>query len=346
MPDIKLEDGMWIDVIESGKKFYSMLNKALKNATYITMVKKHIAPKFELVFKDQYYDDSRRYTSAYEKYPALYEKYANDKRILTNFLLNPGKTEKMLSLFGLDNVRDFAEEFKLSLIQDRTGSYAYTYNPFSTYSIDYLLKEFTFDYRCFRDYVLYQSVRMEYGCNMEKFWQDWYDTLKMQQRMYGKIKEKYPDDLPTYHQKLSYKSIINQEQIDAARLERVVEKLSKYDMKVDDFIFMCPKSQQDMTEEATQQANCLASYIQKYINGESEIFFMRKKDEPELSYITIERYKGDKGYELRQIYYACNKSVSLNDRNIAEKWIARCEKIDKGEKIKDEEKIRVSPTAN
>lgn len=327
MPQISLDEDMWIDKIEGGKKFWSLFTKALKNEKYIAMVKKHCAPKFESVYSTKW-SSPDRYTRCWSAYPNLYEQYVNEQRILSNFLMNKDLTSLLIETFGLDNVRDFIEEFKLSLIQDKTANpsgYSYSANPFGSYSLTYLLKDNIFEYKRFRDYVLYQSVRMGYGCSMDKFWQEWKDTIDMQRRMYGKIKEKYPEDLPLYHQQLSYKSIINQEIIDAACLKRTVDKLSKYDMTIGDFIFMCPKSQQDMSDEAQQQANCLASYIKKYVNGESEIFFMRKKDEPETSYITIEK----NGYDLRQIYYACNRHVSEEDRKVAEEWLKRCEKIDK-----------------
>ena len=330
MPDITLGDDMWIKTIITGKRFYDNLKEALECEDYITMVKKHCAPKFEKIFKKYGSGKNAKEIECYKKYPKLYEQYVNDERILRDFLLNHAVTAKLVDIFGLNNVRDFFEEFKLSLIQDDSrrdySYYSYSSNPFGGYSIGDVLSQYVFEYKYFKDYVLYQSVRMGYGCNMGQFWQDWKDTLEMQTRMYGKIKEKYPEALPLYHQQLSYKSIINAEQINAESLKRVVAKLSKYDMTIGDFVFMCPKSQQDMTDEATQQANCLASYIQKYTNGESEIFFMRKKDDPEQSYITIEKY----GYGLRQIYYACNRTVSEADRDVARQWLKKCEMIDKG----------------
>lgn len=328
MPEISLDEGMWINSMAGGKKFWAHFTKALKDETYITMVKKHCAPKFDDVFRDRYGSPASKYTDCYKAYPNLYEQYINESRIMKTFLMNKNVTIKLIETFGLDNVRDFIEEYKLSLVQDEhtnTNGYSYKSNPFGSYAIDTLLKDNIFEYKRFKDYVLYQSVRMGYAYSMDNFWVIWRDTLAMQKQMYGKIKEKYPEDLPLYHQQLSYKTVINREVIDAANLKRTVDKLSKYDMTIGDFIFMCPKSQQDMTDEAQQQANCLASYTKKYINGESEIFFMRKKDEPETSYITIEKH----GYELRQIYYACNRHVSDEDRKVAEEWLKRCEKIDK-----------------
>ena len=160
--------------------------------------------------------------------------------------------------------------------------------------------------------------------------------------MYGKIKEKYPTDLPLLHQQLSYKAIIYQDIIDEQGFEKNRERLSKYNMKVKDFIFRCPENKQDMIDEATQQANCLAGYTSRFASGECEIFFMRQAKTPDESYITIETKDGD----IRQIYYANNRAVSQTDRDIAELWMKRRAKIDKGEELKDEEKICVSSTKN
>ena len=141
---------------------------------------------------------------------------------------------------------------------------------------------------------------------------------------------------------MAYKKILYQDRIDEEGFMRHKLKLSKYNMKVKDFIFRCPENKQDMIDEATQQANCLAGYTSKFASGECEIFFMRNAKTPDESYITIETKDG----VIRQIFYARNQTVSQADRNVAELWMKRRAKIDKGEELKDEEKICVSSTEN
>lgn len=325
MPIIDLDDNMWIKSLESGKRFYETFNIAIKDDNYVNMLKAHCAPRFETLAISTYsqcVNDSR--VLAYNSYPTLFKEYHDSQMINERFLKNTELTKSLIEIFGLNNVRDYLNENTISLIG--RGS-QYNSNPLSNYRVKYLLKDYEFHYAEFKDYTLYHSVFMGYGRNMDRFWEDWYDDLNLQKQVYGKIKEKYPKDLPTHHMQMSYKSVLYRDIIDERKLDTVVKNLSKYDMEVDKYIFKCPKCKQDMLDEAQQQANCLAGYINKYVDGESEIFFMRKKSSPDESYITIEKY----GDTLRQIYYARNRAVSREDRAIAEKWIKKCSRIDNKE---------------
>ena len=43
-----------------------------------------------------------------------------------------------------------------------------------------------------------------------------------------------------------------------------------------------------MIEEGSSQHNCLRTYISKYSNGNCQIYFMRKKNNSDKSFVTIE----------------------------------------------------------
>ena len=292
--DLKFDDDMWIDHIESGKKFYEKFKIVIKDDAYIAMLKAHCAKKYENLSVG-YSDVRDSSVTLYKNFPQLYKEYYNDEFVNNRFFsLSNDTLKQMVDKFGLSNMRDYIEENKLSLIQNaRWGN-----TVFGSYRFPYLLRDFEFHYAEFKDYTLYQSVFMGYGQSMDKFWDDWYDDLSIQKTLYGRVKVKYPQDLPLHHQQLAYKSILYKTIIDENKLRSVVNKLSKYDMQVDEYVFMCPKSKEDITDEAQQQCNCLAGYVERYINGQSNIFFMRKYKDKETSYITIET--GDE-HELRQI---------------------------------------------
>lgn len=340
MPEITLSDEMWITNIVGGKRFFYCFNQAIKSDTYCEMLKNKCAKRYEKLYFNysQRLDDQS--IKNYECYPTLYKKYCNNELVNNRILNNQSFTKELIEKFGLNNVYDFCESQDRSLV-DSASQYGDS-NVYSSYSLTNLFKENEFHYAEFKDYVLYSAVRMGYAKNMGAFFTTWYDTLYMQKTIYGKVKEKYPDDLPLLHQQLSYKSIIYRDRIDEEGFERQKDKLSKYNIKVKDFIFRCPENKQDMIDEATQQANCLAGYTRKFAAGECEIFFMRHAKKPDESYITIETKNGD----IRQIYYAHNKTVSKADREVAELWMKRRAKIDEGEKVEEDEKICVSPTAN
>lgn len=62
----------------------------------------------------------------------------------------------------------------------------------------------------------------------------------------------------------------------------------KYECSFGDYIFIYPKSTQDIKDEACMQNNCVASYIDRVIDGECHILFLRKKNKPNESLVTIE----------------------------------------------------------
>lgn len=67
--------------------------------------------------------------------------------------------------------------------------------------------------------------------------------------------------------------------------KRINESL---EWKNDKYAFVYPKTVQDIKDEATRQNNCVASYVDKVIDGHCHILFMRNKDNIDHSLVTIE----------------------------------------------------------
>lgn len=101
---------------------------------------------------------------------------------------------------------------------------------------------------------------------------------------------------------------------------KVHEKLSKYAYSDNRLVVVVPKTPQDLVNEGRGNRNCVASYVDSYAKGKSEIFFIRKKDDPEKSYITIETYGN--GENLSQAFYASNQPINnANDMDFITKWL-------------------------
>ena len=106
------------------------------------------------------------------------------------------------------------------------------------------------------------------------------------------------------------------EQIEEEGFAEQVETAMRHEMNVDGYSFIAPKTREDFSEEAVQQANCVASYVKRFINGECLIFFMRNKETPEKSYITIE-VRGGKVVQAKRRF---NASPSDEDWIVIRKW--------------------------
>ena len=94
-----------------------------------------------------------------------------------------------------------------------------------------------------------------------------------------------------------------------------------------DYIIILPKRVVDIIQEGQAMHNCVGSYIQKVVNKRSLIFFIRKKDDPEHSFITAE-YAYNR---LNQIFYKNNRSVS--DKEILDIAKNFCERLKKDASI-------------
>ena len=62
----------------------------------------------------------------------------------------------------------------------------------------------------------------------------------------------------------------------------------KFEYLYGKYKFLYPSCTQDIKDEAVQQNNCVASYIDKVLDGKCHILFLRKKDSLDKSLVTIE----------------------------------------------------------
>ena len=344
MNDLELPTDFWLHRVCSGKRFCDMLLKALKSEIYTEMIKYHVAPKLEELRLDDSYNkvENHECVEAYKNQPILYREFFNTNKAKRVLLDSKRFIEDLVNDFGLNNARDFLEQLELSLVEPNRG---YSAGFSRGYYQDKVYPDIEMKYEAFRDYVLYQSVFMGYGKTIRTFFDEWRDSIRMQQDVYNKIKEKYHDNLPLWHHQLSYKSTCMQEQIDENKMKEMVELASLYQGICGKYVFISPTCKQDFLDEAQMQQNCLASYISKFIDGDCIIMFMRLKNDPTSSLVTIEIRKDDKGNYtvLNQKYQARNRACTDDQSDAIDKWLKRAinrvNKKKKGEELEVDEEL-------
>lgn len=140
-----------------------------------------------------------------------------------------------------------------------------------------------------------------------------YDYARMMSKVSNKY-DKYPRNFLTTHQ------------IATRNYNRLKEKFDEEDFKAryndsfnfewEDFIITYPKSTQDVKDEAVQQNHCVASYIRRVINGECHILFLREKENPDKSLITLE-LRENKVVQARGKF---NRETTKEEREVVEKY--------------------------
>ena len=115
-----------------------------------------------------------------------------------------------------------------------------------------------------RELYDYANMMSQVSPKYDKYPRNFLTTHKIACRNYNRMKKEFPEEL--------FKKRINKQ----------------YEGSFGDYIFIYPKSTEDIKQEACMQNNCVASYIDKVIDGECHILFLRKKDKPDESLVTIE----------------------------------------------------------
>lgn len=115
------------------------------------------------------------------------------------------------------------------------------------------------------------------------------------------------------------------------------KELSKYEYEQNELIVVAPKEVHDLIVEGNQNHNCVGSYIERFAKGTSNIFFIRKKESPEDSYITIE--VNSDFTKIKQAFYSSNREITKeSDWVFINKWLEHNRDVSKDKNINHEEK--------
>lgn len=139
------------------------------------------------------------------------------------------------------------------------------------------------------------------------------DYATMMKRLSNKF-DKYPKHFLTTH-KIACRNYnrLKQEFIEEDFKNKINKDMEK---TFGDYRFIYPNCTQDIKNEAVQQNNCVASYIQRVINGQCHILFLRYKDSPDKSLVTIE-VRDNKIVQALQKY---NHPLTSEQKEIVENW--------------------------
>lgn len=143
--------------------------------------------------------------------------------------------------------------------------------------------------------------------------QELYDYARMMKTISNKF-EKYPRHFLTTH-KIACR---NYNRLKKEFSEELFKKriTKDYECTFGDYCFIYPNSTQDIKDEAVAQNNCVASYIDKVIDGNCHIMFLRKKDNPDKSLVTIEIQQN----QIVQARRRFNYSISEEEQEAVDKW--------------------------
>lgn len=237
-------------------------------------------------------NDQRRYTT-YGRYTNPEESLRQATKILANIL----------------NLRE--DRHCVSLSQNYRGEWSG--NLLETYYSDTHpnSQRVVFDTAKFNDYTINEATRQGV-INIVDWLETWSNDLMMQVALTGHVSTKYPKHLLSHHQLLVFELNQARDNIYDEQWKVIADSESWLDWSTKDFIVTHPHNASELADEAVQQNNCVRSYQDHILNGTSHIAFLRKADEPDNSWVTVEISNSARGVKphIVQAKSYCNNGLN------------------------------------
>lgn len=152
----------------------------------------------------------------------------------------------------------------------------------------------------------------------------WYDYLNMASKIGVDLNDKskrFPSSLKKEHDVAVFAYRAIKIQIDNQTFAAQAKiNAGLYDFKYKGLMAIVPQTPQEIIEEAQAQKNCLRSYIERVRNGNTVVVFVRRKDDPEKTFLSAEIYDG----KLTQLKGYCNSNPRSKEINeFVKKWSER-----------------------
>lgn len=167
------------------------------------------------------------------------------------------------------------------------------------------------------------------------------DYLEMASKLGISLKSKkrlFPYQLIAWHDKFAKKIKITKDMDTQFKTYLRYLDLSKYTYDDEKYIIFPATSVDDLIEEGKQQGNCVASYLNRYINNETEIYFIRNLVNPSQSFITLE-YRNNQVIQKELPNHS--KKFTAEHEEFINKWIGYRNFMTQREKYKKKQEIKV-----
>lgn len=184
------------------------------------------------------------------------------------------------------------DDVYINLLHDESKSYLRN-------QIIQVIQNYNLDLDAFLEYCLYLN-HVE-SVSIEKLMADYPDYLRRELHLKGgrmARMEKYPQTWlsATHKQQQEYKNLQHLERMEengnTEKFDNSIEANKHLEWEQDNYLIRMPTSAEDIRDEADQMHHCVATYIPQIEAGEKIVMFMRDKENPDKSLVTVEVIDG------------------------------------------------------
>lgn len=142
-----------------------------------------------------------------------------------------------------------------------------------------------------RDYIPITKYNYDYVLSLEGGAYLYHDYLRFcnQLGLPFNHENKYPKNIKKAHDELMNKiEVVKNKEKEEAIINRVIKELSKYRYADEKLIITPANSIEDLIEESKELDHCVRTYANRYAEGETAIFLIRKQQDVNTPYFTLE----------------------------------------------------------
>lgn len=143
----------------------------------------------------------------------------------------------------------------------------------------------------------------------------------------------FPKDLTAAHNRTMEQVKFEKNKADQEKFQKAVEKLEKFAWGEGEFFIRPAREQMELTAEGKALHHCVGGYIKRMAEGETAIFFLRKANEPDKPFYTLELQKK----RVIQCRTEHNASYDRNPdvKNFVDMWMEKIVKKGGNKKAKE-----------
>ena len=198
---------------------------------------------------------------------------------------------------------------------------------------------------CILDYINVQTpnriIRYLCGAGVDdshgEFLRLWTDYLGMAREMGWNLHDRsvfFPQDMTRAHDEAAAVLTAKEDRADAERMRAKDDIMRRKAAEIreavcysdDDFLIKVPECYLDFKHEGHAQHNCVATYYDRVLGGRCIILFIRRRQEPDRSFCTVEIQEYGGGFRVVQNRTAYNREAPEGVRVFLEKAVREARK--------------------
>ena len=316
---ITLSQVLWLP--ELNKDTFDRLERIISSEIFVDMCRHNVLGEISDPgwYAGYWKQNEKLFMKLHSIFPTLTDKNTNKYRASLPIIFELDKR------YGYNEAMYFAETMLTSGINEYTSAMENRWDyRRGTYGDNIDIKGFlqlldelyNLNLRRLIEYIFFDAYSQGMARIDSSFWKTYEDYLSMQIKIFGKIKIKYPRNLKTEHDIMALK--VNVTEI-VARCEDFESRSAEvgdlaYSGRV--YSIVVPATPQQIADEGINLSHCVGGYIDRIINGDCHILFLRKTRTPDQSLVTLQLSKG----RINQAEGVHRRKINDEERKFLKIW--------------------------